>query len=121
MNYKEMLQEELNRRGVCLCTGQCGAEGHSRGFVYHNDRRVIHLDRAIATRSTLHRALHELGHIVYPADNLRRFEREAIAERFANDTMREWKIPVPRKAVQKGERYVSRMKRWGDNISKDKR
>jgi hypothetical protein len=115
MDYKSIVEKELRLNKVSLCSGQCGREGHKRGFVPKGEP-VVHLDRAIATRSTLYRLFHELGHIIRPCNNDRRYIQEAQAERFAQEKLREYGIPIPRKCVASGQRYVARKKRHGDNI-----
>jgi hypothetical protein len=120
MTYQEIAMLELKKNNVSLCTGQCGNGNHTRGFVRWNEP-VIHLDRALATRSTLHRFFHELGHIINPMTNERRYIQEAAAERFASDKLREYGIPVPRKCIAQGRNYVARKKRHGDRIIQNRK
>ena len=116
MDYTQIVEVELRKNKISLCSGQCNDyRSHKRGFVYSGEP-VIHFDSKFATRSTLHTFFHELGHAVLNQKNLRSYEREAQAERFAFDKFKEYGIPVPRKTIASGKRYVSRKKRHGDRI-----
>jgi len=116
MNIKEILEAELLKHGIKWCRRCDSRASHKRGFVYNADKFTIHLDSEVATRSTLHRALHEVGHCVNKEAGLRRYEQEANAERFATDTMRFYGVVVPRAVIYRGVAYVARKKRHGDNI-----
>jgi hypothetical protein len=117
MDFREVFEAELMANNIDLCRGCDHGRGHKRGFVLRGER-VVHLDRAIATRSTLHRALHEVGHVLNAeAEKAQKsWEREAGAEKYATDTMRVLGISVPRKVVAAGVAYVARKKRHGANI-----
>lgn len=116
---KELFEQELNKHGLSWCKGGCGVKSsHKRGFVLHKDKKTIHFDSEIATRGSLHNGLHEIGHCVNNEDGLRSFEREAKAEEFATNKMREWGISVPRKVVALGKDYVKRKKRHGDKVKR---
>lgn len=117
MSLLEIFELELQRHNLKWCRG-CERDGHKRGFVLREDKKTVHLDRSIATRSTLHRGLHEIAHCVNDETGMRRFQKEAAANQWAEKRMRELGIPVPRKKAAKGKRYVARMKRWGNNIRK---
>jgi len=115
MNYKEIFETELKKNNLSWCQGQCKEYGsHKRGFVFWKDP-VIHLDSSISTRNSLYRGLHEIGHKI-TGNKGRRFEREQNADNWAINTMKQYNIPIPRKARQGVKRYIKRMKRWGDNI-----
>lgn len=117
MTHLQVFESELAKRGIKWCKGGCGShQNHVRGFA-DQANRTVHLERAVATRSTLHRALHEIGHIERDVKGLRRFELERNAEDFATTVMREHGISVPRTVTRSGSAYVRRMKRWGDNIA----
>lgn len=105
--------DEQRTNGVVWCRGCDEYHSHRRGFA---TRGVVHLDSPITTRAALHRALHELGHVVEEHDRvrIRRFEKEAAAEKFAADRMRANGIPVPRKVAAEGRDYVAWMKRHGE-------
>ena len=115
MNYQEIIETELKKNKVSLCSGQCGKEGHKRGFVCW-DEPVIHMESKFTTRSTLYGFFHELGHAVSNHKHLRSYRRETQAERFASVKLKEYGIPVPRKCVALGKQYIARKKRHGDNI-----
>ena len=121
MNYKEILEAELNKHGLSWCRGCAVNSSHKRGFVLHADKKTIHYDSNVVTRNSLHRGLHEVGHCINDEKGLRRYECEANAEAYATDTMRAYNIPVPRKTVALGKSYVKRFKRFGDNIIKAKK
>ena len=123
MNYKEMFETELKKYNLNWCKGEnCTVRhGHKRGFVLRKDKSTVHYDSKIAIRATLHGGLHEMGHCVNDETGLRTFEKVALAERFANDKMKEFGISVPRKTVALGKDYIRRRKRWGDNIRKGRR
>ena len=114
--FKKIFEDELKKHNLNWCKGCDAALGHKRGFVLNNDKTTVHLDREIATRSTLHRALHEIGHCVNDEKGQLRWQQEAGAEEFANKTMKEHGVPVPRKVKARGVSYVKRKKRHGDNI-----
>ena len=120
MEFREIFEAELAKRGLKWCRGEgCHiTASHKRGFVMRDDISTVHYDSQIATRKTLHGGLHEIGHCVNDETGMKRWQKEAAAEKFATDLMREIGITVPRQAVAAGKRYVSRMKRWGKNISK---
>lgn len=122
MSYQEIFKQELSKRGLAWCRGclQYSAS-HKRGFVAHSDKKFVHYDSEIATRKTLHNGFHEIGHCVNDETGMRRFQREANAEKFATNLMRSLGISVPRIAVSRGKTYVKRMKRWGDSIKRGKR
>ena len=117
MELARVFEAELMANNIFLCRGCDHGRGHKRGFVTRGSR-VVHLDRAIATRSTLFRALHEVGHVVNAEaeKKMRSFECEAAANKYAADTKRTLGISVPRKVAASGARYVARKKRHGDRI-----
>ena len=117
MTFLELFQAELDSRGIQWCQGCMLYNSHTRGFACKGTN-VVHLKSSIATRKSLHRGLHEIGHIVNDEKGLKRWEKEDAANRFAELRMRQLGIPVPRVTAQSGRRYVRRMKRWGKNISK---
>ena len=119
MDLREVFEAELLANDIALCRGCDQGRGHKRGFVIFG-QRVVHLDRAIATRSTLHRALHEVGHVVHAEaqKSMKSWEREADAEKYATDTMLALGISVPRKVRALGASYIARKKRHGANISR---
>ncbi len=117
MTLLELFEAELQARGLRWCRGECGERGHKRGFVMKGDKLTVHLDAAIATRSSLHRGLHEIGHCVNDERGLRRFEKEAQANAFAETRLRELGVPVPRSTARKGRAYVARFKRFGDAVA----
>ena len=117
-DFKALFQAELDAHGIRWCTGCDEYNGHRRGFAIRKDR-TVHLESQIATRSSLHRALHEVGHIVNDESGMRRFQKEEAANRYAARRMRELGVSIPRKVAASGRRYVARMKRWGDAIRGD--
>ena len=118
---KELFEIELKRNNLNWCKGECGLEGHKRGFILKKDKTTVHYDSKICTRGTLHGGLHEIGHCVNNEKGLRRFEQEANAEKFANDKMKELGVSIPRKTRALGVAYVRRKKRHGDNIRRGNR
>ena len=116
MKYIKILEEELKKNKLNWCKGECGELGHKRGFVLRKDKTTIHFNSKIKTRSTLHGALHEIGHCVNNEKGLKSWEREAQAENFANKKFKEYKISIPHKVKALGVDYVKRKKRHGDNI-----
>ena len=114
-NYKELFEKELKKYNLNWCLG-CAIRGHKRGFVLRKDKTTVHYDSKICTRATLHGGLHEIGHCINDESGQLRWEREAGAEKFANDKMKEFGISVPRKTKALGVSYVRRKKRHGDNI-----
>lgn len=117
MNLLKIFETELEYQSIFWCTHCADGRSHRRGFA-DPTTKTIHLDRKISTRSTLHRALHEIGHIVNDEKGMLRWQREEAANQFAERRMRELGVPVPRTAASKGRGYVRRMKRWGTAISK---
>src|SRR5258708_7719133 len=112
--YREMFEAELVNYDVRWCKGCDSRQSHKRGFGGGSER-AVHLDSAIATRSSLMRGLHEIGHAVLhvrPNNVRRRYEREAQAEAFAKERMRALGVAVPRKVARQGQQYVARMKRF---------
>lgn len=123
MDYKDIIAGELMLHDVTLCTGCQSGDNHARGAAYA-DARVIHLSAKGATRSSLHRFLHEIGHVVLghgKASKLRRWEKEQQADGYATSSLRAYGIAVPRKVQRAGAAYVARMKRWGKNIAAGRR
>ena len=112
----EIFENELKKHNLNWCKGECGEKGHKRGFVLHKDKTTVHYDSKIKTRSTLHGALHEIGHCINNEKGLKSWEREANAEKFANEKFKEFGISVPRKRKALGVWYVKQKKRHGDNI-----
>lgn len=121
MTYKEIFESELRRHGLNWCRACNARSSHKRGFVFRDDTKTIHLDSEIATRSTLHRALHEIGHCVNDERGMRSYEREEAAESFSTNTMRSYGVSVPRKVSRAGASYIERKKRHGDNIRRGTR
>jgi hypothetical protein len=117
---RELFEAELKKHNLNWCKGECGINGHKRGFVLAHDRTTVHLSREVATRSTLHRALHEIGHCINNETGLRSYEKEAKANQYAVNKMREWGISVPRKTISRGVAYVQRKKRHGDAIRRNR-
>jgi hypothetical protein len=70
-----------------------------------------------ATRDSAHIVL---GHC-NQKNRQHRYEREAAAEGWANQRMRELGVPVPRKTRQLGKSYVAWTKSWGDNVAAGRR
>ena len=134
MSYRELFEAELARYDIAWCRDGCGHRGreghvHSRAFA---SGRTVHFSREVTTRATLQVGLHEIAHIVLGHTlitesgktrvlRLRRFEREAQAEQWSRNRMRELDIPVPRKSTARGNAYVAREKRRGDNIIRARR
>jgi hypothetical protein len=120
MNYKEAFEKVLADNDITWCKA-CELKGsHKRGFAFLNSK-VIHLDRAISTRSTLYRGLHEVGHALDSTGAIRIYAREEIAENYVKQMFKELGIPLPRKQVVKGLRYIQRKKRHGDNIRRGRK
>jgi hypothetical protein len=120
MSLRELFEAEIAAHGLTWCRECCASGAHKRGFVLDSEPKTIHLDSEIATRSTLHRALHEVGHAVNDQRGMRRFQREAQANEWAERRMRELGVSVPRKVAAAGRAYERRMKQWGDNIRKSR-
>lgn len=118
MTLREVFEAELAAHGLRWCRECCARNNHDRGFVLDADPKTVHLNSEIATRSSLHRGLHEIGHAIHDQKGMRRFQKELQAETWATARMRELGISVPRKVASAGRSYVDRMKRWGDNIRK---
>jgi hypothetical protein len=116
MELKEIFEAELKKYNLTWCKGECGLLGHKRGFVLDKDKTCVHYDSKICTRATLHGGLHEIGHCINDETGLRSYEKEAKAEEFANNKMKEQGISIPRKTRALGKDYVRRKKRHGDNI-----
>lgn len=118
MTNQEIAQAELLTHDIKLCTGCGHNSSHKRGFATV-DSRTIHYNKKLATRATLYGFLHEVGHIVHghgKQSKLRRFEKEREAEEYARQSLRQLGIAVPSRCVQRGNEYVARMKRFGDNV-----
>ena len=118
--FKEIFESVAKQNHLTVCRS-CGIANHKRGFVSFSNPNVVHIDREFATRSTLHRGLHEIGHalqfnkesgIVFK----RRYEQEQFAEDYAKLKFKELGIRLPRELVASGRDYVARKKRHGDNI-----
>ena len=123
MENQDIVNAELIANDIKLCAGCETYHSHSRGFAKVDDR-TIHYSAKCATRKTLYGFLHEVGHIVMGHGKdcpLRRYEREAQAEEYARKSMKDYGFAVPRSAVALGNRYVKRMKRWGNNIKKGRK
>jgi hypothetical protein len=118
MDYSEIVAGELQLHDIKLCAGCATYHSHTRGFAVASTR-TIHMNAKFARRSTLYGFLHEVGHIVSghgPNSKLRRYQQEQEAEDYARQSMRAYGIAVPRCEVQKGDAYVARFKRMGDNV-----
>lgn len=118
-DFLDIVAAELLANDIRLCAACDSYSSHKRGFA-RPDKREIHYAAKFATRSTLHGFLHEVGHVVNrhgKSCKLRRYEREAEAERYATESLRAYGIAVPRKAVAKGRAYIGRWKRTGKRIS----
>lgn len=118
MDYQEIIRAELITHDITVCESCELYNSHSRGFAIP-DNRTIHYKAKGLTRSTLYGFLHEIGHIVMghvKNCGLRRYEREAQAEKYARDSFRDYGIPTPRKNVALGNAYVKRFKKFGDKI-----
>lgn len=118
MSFLEIFKAVLGVHNLAWCKSCCETQSHARGFAKD---QTVHLDSVIATRSSLHRALHEIAHLILPEKGLRRYECELQANRWAEAKMRAYGISVPRKTVSAGRAYERRMKRWGDNIRRASR
>ncbi len=125
-DHIEIAHRILSETGIRWCDGSgCQLKSsHKRGFVMGNvgDRvRAVHFSGSLRTRAGLYRLLHEVGHVVAEKPKMHRWEREQAAERYARDMFRENGIPVPLKCIQCGNAYITRMKRWGDNVKRGRR
>lgn len=120
MTYLELFQAELDSRQITWCQGCMLYNSHRRGFACKGTN-VVHLKSTITNRKSLHRGLHEIGHLANDEKGMKRWEKEEAANQFAETRMRELGIPVPRVTAGKGKAYVRRMKRWGKAISKSGR
>ena len=119
MDYQEIVTAELMMHDIRLCTGCESYNSHSRGYAIPDDR-TIHVSAKMATRKTLCKFLHEVGHIVKghkKGCKLKRWQREDEAESYAKESMRMLGIPYPRERGRRSSGYVNRMKRWGKRIS----
>ena len=120
IDYADIVEAELTAHDIMICTDCEGFNAsHSRGFATP-DTRVVHFNKKMATRATLHDFLHEVGHILKghgKACRLRRFEKEGQAEEYARESMRAYGIPISRKRAAEGAAYIKRMRRWGRNIA----
>jgi hypothetical protein len=137
--YRELFKEALEKYSAELSTQiewcrACGlGNSHSRGFASwrSGSAPTVHYDSEIATRGTLQGGLHEIAHLVlghcartekgHRKNRQRRYEREAAAEQWANQRMRELGVPVPRKTQRLGKDYVAWTKHWGDNVAAGRR
>lgn len=120
MEYADIIKAELIAHDINLCTGCDSYNSHARGYATPDDR-TIHCSAKGATRMTLCKFLHEIGHIVKGHGakcKLRRYEREEQAEAYAKQSMKDYGIPMPRKRARRSASYVNRMKRWGNNIAR---
>lgn len=126
MSYRELFEAELARYDIAWCRGGCGKKGsHDNGGAFASGR-TVHYNREITTRATLQVGLHEIAHIVLGhtepgGARLRRFEEEAQVEQWSRERMRELGVSVPRKSTARGNAYVARKKRHGDNIIRARR
>ncbi len=87
---------------------------------------TIHMGREVATRYGLQIALHEVGHIVLGhtertvggrrKNRERVFEREAAAEVWSFERMRELAVAVPEKSRARAAKYVAYRKQRGDLV-----
>jgi hypothetical protein len=129
--YREMFEAELAAHGIAWCLGGCGGRrSHDNGGAFATDR-TVHYNREIATRATLQIGLHEVGHIVlghtertaagYRTDRRRAYEREAEAEAWSFQRMRELGVPIPEKSRERARGYVARKKARGDAVIAGKR
>lgn len=120
MDYKEIVEAELQAHDIALCPG-CNIYGsHTRGRA-DSETRIIHLSASFATRTTLYRFLHEVGHLVKDQNGLPRWKREAEAEDYARLSFKQLGLSTPRRMVNSGNRYVSRMKSWGKAIKRGRK
>ena len=118
MDYQEIARAELMANDIKLCRGCDNGYSHNRGWSF-TDTRTICLSALFATRTTLYKLLHEVGHIVSGHGRtckLRRYEKEAQAEEYARLSFLMLGIPCPRSRVAAGNAYISRRKRTGDRI-----
>ena len=122
MTLLHTFEAELDRLGIAWCTGGCGyRNSHRRGFATPG---TVHLASKIGTRRSLYSGLHEVGHIALghaARGGKRRWQVEAEAEAWAQRRMHELGVEVPAIEVERGQVYIARMKRWGDNISRAQR
>lgn len=122
MTLRATFEAELARLAISWCTGGCRyRNSHRRGFATPD---TVHLDSKIGTRRSLYRGLHEIGHIALGharRGGKRRWQVEAEAEAWTQQRMRELDIEIPQIEVERGEAYIARMQRWGDNISRAQR
>ena len=122
MTLLRTFESELDRLGITWCTGGCGyRNSHRRGFATPG---TVHLASKIGTRRSFYGGLHEVGHIALghaTRGAKRRWQVEAEAEAWAQRRMRELGVEVPPIEVERGQAYIARMKRWGDNISRAQR
>jgi hypothetical protein len=118
MNYRDIFEQELREHNIHWCTDCKSRASHIRGFA-DIKTRTVHLNRKITTRSTLHRAFHEIGHIMIKDSRFnKRWMTEALANAWAEATFKKYGVPMHRETARKAKLYVNRLKRWGNNISK---
>jgi hypothetical protein len=119
MTLRAIFEAELARHGIAWCAGGCRhRNSHRRGFATAG---TVHLDTAIGTRRTLYRGLHEVAHVVLGHTRSRRRHRwvvEAEAEDWTRTRMRALGVEPPAEAIQAGDAYVARMRRWGAAIGR---
>jgi hypothetical protein len=119
MTLRAVFESELALHGVAWCGGPCRyRSSHRRGFATPG---TVHLDAKIGTRRSLYRGMHEIAHVVLGHTGRRRrrrWELEAEAEAWTQRRFVELGVELPEASVQAGRAYVSRMRRWGDNVAR---
>jgi hypothetical protein len=120
-SLRELFEAELALHGIAWCRGGCGRyHSHDNGSAFATvATRTVHYNREIATRATLQIGLHEIAHVILnhgPGKGKRAYQREAEAEAWSFQRMRELGVPVPRKSRAQAKLYVTRKKRLGDRI-----
>ena len=114
MDRLEILHHELSVNNVTMCSDCDNGASHTRGFAVFSTR-TIHMKGGWATRKSLFRALHEIGHIV-TGDVGRSWEQEMAATRWAIDAMRRHGVSIPKGTISEWNSYAERKKRHGDRI-----
>lgn len=123
MKYIDIQNEVIKKYKIDICDGTKCNNDWQRTHAHIKERKVCKWTQANSFASTF-TLFHEIGHIENNKANMRRVEQEYYATLWAIQRCNEYNLEVPKKTVERYQRYIDRtlargVRRGGQNYKKN--